>query len=244
MENKYRNRIYKNYVTARSTSLAPDTINGLKPREPFLLHIINHLFPKEKNIQILDLGCGYGGLIYLAQKMGYQNIKGVDASMEQIQAAQKLGIRNVEQLDIFDTLKKELDGNLDVVITIDVIEHFNKNELITLIDEVQRVLKPGGRWIIHVPNGESPFASRNFFWDFTHELAFTHTSISQIMYASGFSKVQCFEDKPITHGIKSGIRRIGWEVIRLIFRFYLTIETGDFAKDTILSQNMLVLVIK
>ena len=125
-----------------------------------------------------------------------------------------------------------------------MIEHFNKNELITLIDEIQRVLKPGGRWIIHVPNGESPFASRIFFGDFTHELAFTHTSISQIMYASGFSKVQCFEDKPITHGIKSGIRRIGWEVIRLIFRFYLTIETGDFAKDTILTQNMLVLVIK
>ena len=48
----------------------------------------------------------------------------------------------------------------DMVITFDVIEYFTKNELIPFTDEVYRVLRKGGKWIIHTPNGESMFAGR------------------------------------------------------------------------------------
>jgi SAM-dependent methyltransferase len=67
-------------------------------------------------------------------------------------------------------------GSLDAVIAFDVLEHFGRDELIPLVDAVHRVLRPGGRWIIHVPNGESPFFGSIRYGDLTHELAFTRQS--------------------------------------------------------------------
>ena len=42
-----------------------------------------------------------------------------------------------------------------------------------IADAVQRALKPGGRWILHVPNGEALFGARMRYWDFLATGAFT-----------------------------------------------------------------------
>jgi len=126
-----------------------------------------------------------------------------------------------------------------VVVAFDVIEHFTRDELLGFVDQVQRVLRPGGRWIIHTPNGESPFCGRMRYWDLTHELAFTRTSIIQLLLSSGFSNVQCFEDAPIPHGLTSAGRWLLWKAIRSGLRLYLAAETGDTASSAIFSQNFL-----
>jgi hypothetical protein len=56
------------------------------------------------------------------------------------------------------------------------------------------VLKPGDRWVLHMPNGNSPFGRPARYRDLTHELAFTRTSLSQLLPSSGFSSVNCFRD--------------------------------------------------
>ena len=38
-----------------------------------------------------------------------------------------------------------------------------------------RALKPGGRWILHTANAESPFYGRVRYGDITHEQAFTQS---------------------------------------------------------------------
>lgn len=112
------------------------------------------------------------------------------------------------------------------------------------MDEVYRILRKGGKWLIHCPNGESPFGMRMLFWDFTHELAFTRTSIAQILLASGFSGVQSYEDKPVVHGVKSLVRRCLWETFRLLLRLYLAAETGNGEKECIFSQNFLTVAVR
>jgi SAM-dependent methyltransferase len=131
------------------------------------------------------------------------------------------------------------DDSQDVVIAFDVIEHFTRSELLPFTDEVRRVLRKDGRWLIHAPNGESPFIGRIFHGDFTHEQAFTQNSLKQLLFASQFSSVQCFEDLPIAHGLKSGVRRVLWKAIRSVLRFCIVAETGDAATSHILSQNFL-----
>lgn len=240
----YRTRIYEYYVHARQQSLAPDSLIGLKPREAYLKKLISDHFPRNNEAKILDLGCGHGALIYFAHSMGYSNIIGVDRSPEQVTAAKSLNIEGVQQGELMETLKSLHNESYDVIVTFDVIEHFRKEELLIFVDEVKRVLKNCGRWIIHTPNGESPFGCRMLFWDFTHELAFTRHSISQLLLASGFNQVQCFEDKPILHGLKSTMRLILWELIRIILRLYLLAETGDGGSACILSQNFLTVGVK
>jgi len=242
--NIYRERIYAGYVSARHQSLAPRTIDGLGPRLPYFRRIIARHFPEERNAAILELGCGHGALLYALQQAGYRNARGVDGSHEQVVAAAALGIGGVSEGDVVATLHATPDASLDVVVAFDLIEHFTKDEMILLVDEVRRVLKPGGRWIIHAPNAEGPFGGRMRHWDFTHELALTRTSVDQLLRASGFSQVACFEDRPVPHGLKSLIRAILWAGIRAGLLSYMAVETGAFDRKAVFSQNLLAVAVK
>ena len=119
-----------------------------------------------------------------------------------------------------------------------------KDELLIFVDQTRRVLRAGGKWIIHAPNGESPFCGRIRYGDFTHEQAFTRTSIIQLMKSSGFSQVACYEDTPIPHGLKSAVRWFLWKCIRGILRIFLAVETGAGEQECIFTQNFLTVAIK
>lgn len=135
-------------------------------------------------------------------------------------------------------------ASLDVVVVFDVIEHFTRDELLPFVDQVHRVLKPGGRWIIHAPNSESPFFGAIRFGELTHELAFTRTSIAQLLLSSGFAEVCCFEDAPVVHGTKSALRWLLWKSFRGVLRLYIAAETGDAGGAHIFSRNLLAVATK
>jgi 2-polyprenyl-3-methyl-5-hydroxy-6-metoxy-1,4-benzoquinol methylase len=240
----YRSRIYNHYVQARNHPLAPTSLDGLAPRIPYLRRLVRKHFPADKNAAVLDLGCGHGALLHVARQQGYLNLLGVDGSPEQVAAAAHLGIQGVTEGDLNAMLLAQPDASLDLVVAFDVIEHFTRDELLPFVDQVHRVLKPGGRWIIHTPNGESPFFGAIRYGDLTHELAFTRTSLSQLLLSSGFSDLRCFEDTPVVHGAKSALRWALWKSVRGLLRLYIAAETGDASNAHIFSRNVLAVSIK
>jgi 2-polyprenyl-3-methyl-5-hydroxy-6-metoxy-1,4-benzoquinol methylase len=241
---RLRARVYGTYVSGRRTSIAPSALNGLQSRAAHLEKIIRNHFPADRNARIIDLGCGHGALIHFLRKAGYSNIEGVDRSPEQVAAASRLGIEGVKEGDLLSALAAMPDGRCDVVVTLDVIEHFHKGELLEFVDEVRRVLRQGGRWIVHGPNAESPFGARMRYGDFTHEMAFTRESISQLLLASGFTQVECYEEAPVAHGVGSAVRWLLWKGIRAGLMFYLAVETGAFDHGEIFTQNLLAVAVK
>lgn len=243
-DNLYRRRIYQRYVSSTPGILAPSTIDDLRPRAADLRKLIQQYFPANRGARILDLGCGQGALIHLAHLAGYRRIQGVDCSPEQIAAARRLGINGVQEGELFAALSSMPENSLDCVVTFDVIEHFAKSEVMVLIEEVWRVLCPGGRWIIHAPNGESPFCSRMRYADFTHEIAFTRQSLPQLLSASGFRSVDCHEDVLAVTGPARVVRWLVWKSIRGLLRLWLAAETGDTSRTAIFSQNLLAIAIK
>jgi cyclopropane fatty-acyl-phospholipid synthase-like methyltransferase len=240
---KYRERIYGHYVEAASASLAPDTIAGLAPRRAYLTRLIAEHFPADRNAAILELGCGHGALIHFAREAGYARIEGVDGSPSQVAAAKRLGIAGVREGDVRQALAVVAPASLDAIVAFDVIEHFDKDELIELTDAVQRALKPSGRWIVHVPNGASPFAGIVRYGDLTHELAFTTESLSQLLFSSGFRTATFHEDVPAGAGAKNIVRRLLWRVVRVALRGYIAVETGVTAPMP-LTQNLLAVATK
>ena len=236
---EYRRRIYGAYVTGREQPLAPDSVAGLRPRLPYLRALVRRHFPADRSARILELGCGHGALLYVLQAAGYRNATGVDASPEQVAAAGRLGIEGVTEGDIMEALAHTPAASLDVVVAFDVIEHFAKEELLPLVDEVHRVLRPGGTWIIHVPNCEGPFGSHSRYADFTHEVAFDRFSLTQVLRAGGFAAVACYEDQPVPHGLISALRALGWMMIRSVLLVYVAVETGSWDRGAVFTQNML-----
>ena len=88
-------------------------------------------------------------------------------------------------------------------------------------------MRSDGCLLLELPNANSLFGSRTRYWDFTHELSFTPTSLSQLFEVAGFHQVQFRERGPIIHGIKSSIRSFLWQGIRNLLALYLLIEQGN-----------------
>ena len=238
-----RTRLYDAYVSSgqAASSSADAMIQELSGRMPYLRRLIARHFPAERTAAIVDIGCGYGALVLAAQQCGYANARGVDTSPEQVALAQRMGIRGVEQGDAMTYLTAQ-HGTIDAVVAFDVLEHLSKDEALSFGDAAFGALRNGGRFIVHVPNAESPFFGRVRYGDLTHELAFTPRSISSLLRVCGFRDVACYEEPPVAHGLKSAIRAVLWKFVRATMRFALAVETG--VAPPIVTQNMLVVASK
>ncbi len=241
--NVYRQRIYAKYTSATNAPLAPETLAGLAPRAANLKRLIEAHFPADKAARILELGCGHGALLHFARLAGYAHMMGVDGSPAQVAAARKLGIDGIREGQLMEALAQTPADSLDAVVAFDVLEHLTRDEIVEAIDQIARVLKPGGRLILHVPNGASPFGTLMIYSDFTHEIAFTPESLAQLFLASGWSRIDSFEDPPAVHGFKSAVRYVAWRCIRACLRFYLVAETGS-RDHRVLTQNLYAVAVK
>jgi 2-polyprenyl-3-methyl-5-hydroxy-6-metoxy-1,4-benzoquinol methylase len=231
----WRRRLYDRYVSSGQGGKSASS--GYRSEAPFINKIIAWHIPADRGIRIIDLGCGAGGKLYWLKRAGYSNISGVDFSPEMVNAALGAGISEVRLGDLQTELSATANDSVDVVLVLDVLEHLERRVLFEVCDEIFRILKPGGRIVAHVPNAEGIFGSRVRYGDLTHELAFTSSSIRQLLQTIGFREVKCYEDRPIPHGVKSCIRAFLWYVGTMGFRAIYAVETGSF--DCILSQNLL-----
>ena len=240
----YRRRLYQHYLAAGAQGQGLEGVDRLDLRAAHLQKLIRQHFPPDKDAAILDVGCGHGAMLYFAWQAGYRNTVGIDCSAAQVAEAGRRGITGIIEGNVLQVLDSFAAESQDVVIAFDVIEHFTKDELLGCLDQIYRVLKTGGKLIIHAPNGASPFCGRIRYGDFTHELAVTRESMTQLCQVCGFSQISCYEDQPVPHGLKSGIRWLLWKVIRGLLRSYMAVETGVWDSGLIFSQNLFCIATK
>ena len=242
---EYRTRLYRRYLETGGGDLSlatPDRAPaGLRD---MLRHAIAEYFPTARGARIFDLGCGRGLLVHFARQAGFGDIRGIDLSPQMVDAARRLGIDGIEQGEALGALAGQPADSHAAVVSFDMLEHLTRDEMILLIDQVWRVLKPGGRWIIHTVNAEAPFFGRVRFGDLTHEQAFTQASLRQILLASDFSSVTCYEDAPHPGRPAATLRWLMWKLARLPALFWLIAESGPAARHAILSQNLLAVAVK
>jgi SAM-dependent methyltransferase len=235
----WRDRFYGDYVSSgQAGDVASDAERQFAPRQPYVQRLIRHHIPADRNVSILDAGCGSGAYLYFLQKAGYKTLTGVDGSAEQVALAHGFGLTFVTQQDILSCLSSLEENSMDVLLLMDVLEHMTRQELLDVLDGAYRVLQPGGNCIAHVPNAAGLFGMEIRYGDLTHEIAFTPQSIRQVFTLTGFRHIQCFEDKPVIHGVISSLRRVLWEIGTIPARVLLAAETGG--TSFVLSQNMLI----
>ena len=97
---------------------------------------------------IVDIGCGDGAATGLIRELGH-TVVGVDWSMMALRAAQRHDLLLVR--GALDAPGLPLGtGSVDVVIFSEVIEHLVDTD--SALDEIHRVLRPGGRVLVSTPN--------------------------------------------------------------------------------------------
>ncbi len=238
----YKDRFYTDYV---STHILPrkgeTTLEEFKRRSIVYQKQFRGFLAEDKSSEILDIGCGNGSVLWWLQQSEFTNASGIDISEEQVEVAHKLGVKNVQQADLKQYLK-EKPKSYHVIFARDIIEHFKKHEINEVLSLCYDSLKSNGRIIIQVPNAESPFGSRIRYGDFTHEIAFTTSSLSQLLKMLGFKEVQCYPAEPTIHGIKSLIRFMLWKFVEAFYKFLLFAELGSGRR--IVTQNIIVVAKK
>jgi len=220
------NDFYDNYY---STHISPRkgeaTLDEFRTRAITYNKQFGHFLPKDKKAKLIDIGCGSGSVTWWLQNIGFDNAVGIDISAEQVNIAIKLGVENVFQANI-KSFFLDKSNSYDVIFARDIIEHFSKDDLIDVLSLCYRSLKINGIIIIQVPNAESPFFGRIRYGDITHEMAFTTSSLSQLLRVVGFSGIRFFPKSPLIDSAESFVRVILWKIVEVIYKSLIFIEVG------------------
>ncbi len=233
----YRHRLYDAYLSTNGVWLGKVTRESLATSFPyFRQHFLRYL-PSDRSAAILDIGCGYGSLLHFLHSQGYTKAMGVDIGKQQVELAASFGIANVVQGEMLGFLRARSD-QFDLIVALDVLEHLGKDELFATLG--CRLPGSQARGPLHHANGQRrrPLRGEVPILDLTHELAFTAYSISQALHLAGFSRIEVVPVEPAVHGLKSGIRWVLWQCLRLMLIGYLAVETGVL-RGHILSQNLI-----
>ena len=234
----YRSKLYSEYCTTHTENLYGDvSIKSMRTQFVYLKYYFCEFLPEDKQAKILDIGFGTGGVVYWLQQTDYKNTFGIDISAEQVEKANNLGIANISIGDFREYLK-DINNYYDVIFAKDVLEHYRKDEIIDTLNIVFKALNKGGVFILQTPNGDSPFSGRYRYGDFTHETAFTSSSLHQILTSTGFNQIKFKQAGPVPHGFISIIRLILWTIVTYLLKLYLLIEVGVTSR--IFTQNIIV----
>ncbi len=186
--------LYYNYQTkARNILEVGELKDNFIKRIEYYENILGSFLPKNKDAKIIDVPCGFGNFIYYLKTKGYKNVSGYDFDKNQIDLALKLNLP-VVQADAFSILS-QMHSIIDVIISIDFLEHLSKDNACVFLQRCYNGLKPGGTIIIRVPNADSPFGSGHAWNDITHKWYITPTAGRVLVEMIGFVDIMFLEDR-------------------------------------------------
>ena len=96
---------------------------------------------------VLDVGTSTGTNLRLLKELGFRNRQGLDVSDEAISWCARKGLGTVRKGDVCNL--PFADGAFQLVLATDIIEHVDDD--LRAVNEIRRVLAPGGVAILTVP---------------------------------------------------------------------------------------------
>jgi len=140
---------------------------SIKERVELYLPYIKKLPFNQRDIRVLDVGCGRGEWLELLTQNEYM-AEGIDINHIMISKSKELGL-DVKEMDVIEYLTSLPNESLSAITGFHIIEHLPFELLIKMYDEALRVLKPQGMVIFETPNPENVFVgTSNFYTDPTH----------------------------------------------------------------------------
>jgi cyclopropane fatty-acyl-phospholipid synthase-like methyltransferase len=176
---------------------------------------------------LVDAACGGGRLLHFFREQGYSHVSGVDISADQIALARQTSTE-VTEGDAIAFLEAR-HGQFDLIAGLDIVEHFQKPEVLRFLDACHGALRSRGRLILQTPNADSPWGMMHRYNDFTHEVAFNPNALSRLMRLVGFGNIETREVGPIPFGysVASTVRYLIWQSIRAAMKVWNVAETGS-----------------
>lgn len=168
-----------------------------------------HLLENGPSARLLDCGCGTGEFTArCALTIGTKNVYGVELDDKNIGKAESRGIKCI-RADLNERLP--IDSScFDVIISNQVIEHLLNCD--TFIEEIQRILKPGGYAVISTENMSS--------WHNIFALVLGYRPFSQFYSTKFFGNPLSTHDKEEESELGTHIRVLAYRPFKDFFELY------------------------
>jgi len=150
-----------------------------------LQHVLDSLHETNNTLRILDVGVGLGRLLERIRSSEYRNLDlyGMDISLPYLRIAHSKGL-NVVMAKIEDI--PYTAEYFDIITCTDVLEHVV--DLNLCITKILTCLKPGGKFIVRVPNREdlSSYLKPDYPYHLAHVRGFDEYSL-ELMFTRLFN---------------------------------------------------------
>lgn len=204
-------------------------------------------------IRIFDLGCGHGAdllNIKNASPVGAKvQLSGIESYGPYVKECKQNGISTFA-LDLERDPYPHKDASVDIVIANQILEH--TKEIFWIFSEVTRILKPGGRFLIGVPNlaslhnrllllvGEQPTAQQSMS---AHVRTFTKPDMRRFAQTGNLLALSDYRGSnfyPFPKAISQPLSRLfptlAWGSF---YNFLRTAEKGNFLDCLYADENFL-----
>jgi 2-polyprenyl-3-methyl-5-hydroxy-6-metoxy-1,4-benzoquinol methylase len=203
--NPYRDAFYHRQAAWHGYSSPEAARAKHELRAPYYAWYFRDWLPTSPSTPILDIACGSGQLPYFLQKQGHTDVTGIDLDSDQVALAQQLGL-NCHVATIQDFLAAD-SRTYGLITMLDILEHFTREELFPLLETIVARLQPGGSLIASVPNALSPVGNEAIYADITHEIAFTPTSLAEMLTCHGLTVRETRDPWPAPIDLKRRLYR-------------------------------------
>lgn len=175
----------KEYFERKKRRFAPEySEERVYPRLMRVANFLNNIYhPKS----ILDVGCAKGFLVKAFLELGIKDVRGIDVSKY---AIGQVSAEVRKKLQVVDVEKERIpfpDASFELIAALDLIEHLVNPK--KALQEIYRVLKPGGKVCVTTPSPRSPNATLDpshinvhdiYYWDkMFKEIGFKYKLIYQ-----------------------------------------------------------------
>jgi len=150
----------------------------------FELPIFQRMGLDVRDKDVLEIGCGNGHGAYLLNQGSPRSYVGLDVMEEQIEKARRRYPRYQFLVQDAADLSQFAEASKDVVIIFGVLHHIP--EWRKVIDEIRRVLRPGGSFFVEEPRGMD-LKLFDFFFRWGHpDSDFGINRMEQYLQSRGF----------------------------------------------------------
>lgn len=233
--------LYQRYVSYHHSRIYRTDAKEYEMYRQYFRKNYGPFLPQDREVPVVDIGCGLGHCLYFFAKEGYCNRTGVDLCPEALEHCVKHGLLQMEravQEDAQTYLASHV-GCFGVIVMNDLVEHLPKETIVPVLRAAREALRPGGVLLIKTVNAANPITGcSSRYVDFTHTVAFTEESLRFVCISAGFRDVSIYPQdiwifNPLVNAAGRVLHWLLSTVFRVLFLAYGRQTTRIFSKDLI-----------
>jgi SAM-dependent methyltransferase len=236
---EYERRFYDFQTTARGRLTDEALRKEFAAVAPWYQKRLGPYLPEHRDAAILDCPCGYGNILYFLREAGYTNVTGIDLDPKQVELARLLELPAA----VGDALAhlQEHPDSLDAILSVDFLEHLDRDGAVRFLELARAALRPGGVLIARTPCADGPFGAAHRYNDITHQWAMTAVCADGLLRMTGFDSVTILDERPqrTGRGLRDHRKIAAFHVSRYVAKKLANALTGSAPK--IWSRSMWVI---